>query len=207
MQVKFWTNLIIDLTKDLINKGEEITDDEMYEWSKVLYRIAKAIEVPSLGWVSPAYWFTGLFFTIGFGAAGGGAQKAWNRLKTYLLGNDEEAVGKWWDGIPVGEFLAGLVVGLNNLVRDFDTDIKKTQQGKIEGTPYILPDDIKKDTANNVIPVNTDTTRLEEFKQFLRTKFPNRSFDNPKYLGGNKYKSSDESPVTYEYENGDFIAK
>jgi hypothetical protein len=55
--------------------------------------------------------------------------------------------------------------------------------------------------------VTTDTNKLEEFKEFLRTKFPNRTFDNPKHLGGNKYKSSDESPVTYEYENGNFIAK
>jgi len=170
MKVKFWTNLIIGLTKDLINKGEEITDDEMYEWSKVLYRICKAIEIPSLGWVSPAYWFTGLLLTTGAGAAGGGAQKGWNRFKTYLLGNDEEAVGKWWDGIPLGEFLAGFVVKLDNLVRDFNTDIKETQQGEIEGTPYILPNDIKKDTANNVMPVNTDTAAIKTlFMNHLKT--------------------------------------
>jgi hypothetical protein len=56
--------------------------------------------------------------------------------------------------------------------------------------------------------INPETDKIfEEFKEYLRTKYPTRTFDNPIHIGGNKYKPSDDSPVIFEYENGKFIAK
>ena len=85
-----------------------------------------------------------------------------------------------------------------------------TKKGSADGKKWKLKADksgFEEDSTTPTPVVTTDTNKLEEFKEFLRTKFPNRTFDNPKYLGGNEYKSSDESPVTYKYENGTFIAE
>jgi len=64
------------------------------------------------------------------------------------------------------------------------------------------------DTTTNQTPaVTTYTNNPEGFKKFLKDTYPTKNFNNPIQLGGNKYKISDDYPVTFEYENGTFIAK
>jgi hypothetical protein len=158
MKIKWAINFFIPLLKDLISKGEEITNEELSEFSKVVYRMCKAIELPSFGWVSPAYWFAGLIGTTLLGASGGSRSKAYNRFLTYLKGDDENAVGKWWDGVPIGDLLSSGVVYLDNLIRDIDNDEKEIEKGNSSESKVLTNLGIKQtDTVS--------TQKLDSIKQ------------------------------------------
>lgn len=92
----------------------------------------------------------------------------------------------------------------------FESWDNNTKKGSADGKKWKLMADksgFEQDTTTPTPEVTTDTSRLEEFKQFLKREYPTKTFDNPIHIGGNKYKISDDSPVTFEYENGKFIAK
>lgn len=92
----------------------------------------------------------------------------------------------------------------------FESWDTSTKKGSADGKKWKLNADksgFEEDTTTPTPVVTTDTTKLEEFKDFLRNEYPTKTFNNPIHIGGNKYKPSDDSPVTFEYENGKFIAK
>jgi hypothetical protein len=202
MKVKFFANLALDWFKDLRSKGEEISDEELHEFSKVLWRLCRAIEIPSAGWISPAGWFGGLLFTTAGGASGGDLQKGWDRLKTYLMGNDEDAVGKWWDGVPIGEFLSKGVVYLDNLIRGIDKDIDETKKGNTDIPNYIPPQNTNQTTPETEKQPTIDSTKITPVKtEEIKNQLYNYLKTIPSLNKGSNKIGTNDKPYIFDKGN------
>jgi hypothetical protein len=165
------------------------------ETAVVIEKILSSLDLaPGLKYTSPAAW-------AGFGLWGAvrSAQVDRKRLKDELIAYAKpDKNGK----LSIKPYVL-LKNKLTELKKYRDNIFKKIEKIK----PTVIPVNPKQDTTTPTPAVTTDTSRLKEFKKFLKDEYPNRTFDNPIHIGGNKYKISDDYPVTFEYENGKFIAK
>lgn len=167
---KYILTTIFGLLKDWATPGEEISDKEMSDFSKLIWRLGKNLGVAGFGWVSPIGWFAGLIATVIFRGGGGGGGKAYKAFVNYLTGNDENNVPKWWDGINLSQWRQNATRNAQEAIQQADTEIQNTQNATT--TP---------DTAIGGQITIVDTPAVSNQPQTSDT--PSVGTQNPRNLG------------------------
>lgn len=220
-----WIVEFLDEYSSSFRDEKELTDEERKEIDKqgTLKDLADVIATawrtldfaPALKYVSPAF-FTGIgavkLFAIG---QYGDMQALENRMKKYLLKSKEgnfslkpsEVIDDMiWMAKHIPEISKNISQELAETRRQLQAqgELARNNQ-KVDSTDKVVTADTKKtpDTTQTVkTPVSTDTMAL--YKQFLKEKYPKRTFDNPVSLGNNRFKPYSASNVIQQFDGKTF---